>query len=502
LWFDVEDLFEYVRTNHRRPTGIQRLAFEIYREVQARYGDTGLVHFVRHSLSGTSFQVVRWSEVATLFAGLTTSDTAPIAHTVDGSMVPRLPARQLIRRLAYRMSPALRAHVVDALVTQGKALRSWGRLISLLQREAVRLPPKLWQRLNKPKAHDAPSSLVSESNFADLAAPGDILLMLGATWSHPDYAGLIHKQCKANGLRFAMLVYDLIPLRRPEWCTRLFVRDFRKWIDRILPLCNVVFAISRATASDVEAYATQQGIALPGAVVTLPIGSELRQSPGLRSTRLPPLRSYALMVSTIEARKNHVLLFRVWRRMLEELPSERVPTLVFAGRVGWLIDDLMQQITNTDNLGGKLILVESPSDAELAALYDGCLFTLFPSFYEGWGLPVTESLGFGKPCLIANRTSLPEAGGDLVRSFDPDNLHDAYAVIRGVVEDRAGLAQWEARVRREFRPVPWSATVDALLVRLGVPLAKPLLLDIIPSDVAHSPPARIRAIEEFDIKGA
>ena len=122
----------------------------------------------------------------------------------------------------------------------------------------------------------------------------------------------------------------------------------------------------------------EQGIRLPGPVVTLPLGSELRQPPGTRSARLPPPGSYALIVSTIEARKNHLLLFRVWRRMLEEMPPERVPTLVFAGRIGWLVADLMQQIANTDNLGGKLMIIESPSDAELAALYDGCLFTLFP----------------------------------------------------------------------------------------------------------------------------
>jgi glycosyltransferase involved in cell wall biosynthesis len=471
LWFDVEDLFEYARTNYRRPTGIQRLAFEIYREVEARYRGTGLVHFVRHSLTGSGFQVVGWSEVVTLFAGLASDDTAPIAHTVDGPALPRLPARQFVRKIAYRMPPSLRAHVVDALATQGKALRSWSKLISALARETLGIWPLLLRRLNKVTANDRASPLAPKSSFADLAEAGDILLMVGATWSHPDYGGLIDRQCKARGLRFALLFYDLIPLRRPEWCNHVVVREFRKWIDSILPLCDAVFAISHATASDVESYAQEQGIGLPGPVVTLPVGSKLRQPIEARSSRLPPPSSYALIVSTIEARKNHLLLFRVWRRMLQELPHEQVPTLVFAGRIGWLVADLMQQIANTGNLDGKLLIVESPSDAELAALYDGCLFTLFPSFYEGWGLPVTESLGFGKPCLIANRTSLPEAGGDLVRSFDPDNLHDAYAVIRGVVEDRAGLARWEAQVRREFKPVSWSATVDVLLAGLGEPLA-------------------------------
>ena len=191
-------------------------------------------------------------------------------------------------------------------------------------------------------------------------------------------------------------------------------------------------------------------------------------SPAPRTPRLPPAGSYALIVSTIEARKNHLLLFRVWRRMLEEMPRDRVPTLVFAGRVGWLVDDLIRQIANTSNLDGKLMLIENPTDAELLALYEGCMFTMFPSFFEGWGLPVTESLALGKPCLTSDRTSLPEAGGTLARRFDPDNLHDAYRAIREVIDDPAALAQWEAQVRREFQPVSWSATADALLAGLNV----------------------------------
>ena len=76
------------------------------------------------------------------------------------------------------------------------------------------------------------------------------MLMLGATWSHPDYGGLIRRQCKANGLRFALLIYDLIPVRRPEWSDRVVVRAFRRWIESALPVCDTVFAISRATAAE------------------------------------------------------------------------------------------------------------------------------------------------------------------------------------------------------------------------------------------------------------
>ena len=465
LWIDVEDLFEYARGNPR-PSGIQRLAFELYRTLQAQHGESGLVHFVRHDPVRNSFRSVPWPEVAALFLGLTAEDQPP--STRVRAIRPRTRAWRFIRRLAHRLPPSVRVPLFEALRTQAGAWRAWGRLAGALAHGARRLPVRL--ALRRAGTPDPRSN-----DFTSLSAPGDLLLVLGAPWSHPDYAGLIRTQREQCGLRVAMLVYDLIPIRHPEWCDCGLVRLFRARFDSVLPLCDAVFAISRATAADVTAYARERGIVLPEPVVPLPIGTGFGTEPAsvvaLRTKRLPPPGSYALFVSTIEARKNHILLFRVWQRLLQEMPREQVPTLVFAGRIGWLVEDLMHQIANTDYLDGALMLVENPTDAEVAALYQGCLFTLFPSLFEGWGLPVTESLAFGKPCLIADRTSLPEAGGRLARRFDPDNLHDAYAAIRDVIEDPIGLARWETQVRREFRPVPWSATVDALLAGLGHPLA-------------------------------
>jgi glycosyltransferase involved in cell wall biosynthesis len=329
--------------------------------------------------------------------------------------------------------------------------------------------------------------------FATHAAPGDVLLALGGLWWHPDYASLIRTHRQRYGLRFAVMIYDLVPLRHPEWCEHGLIRLFRGWFESAVPLSDHVFAISQATAADVEDYARQHGLTLATPVLPIPIGTGFSVAPKPTASPRRPLPApdtYALIVGTIEARKNHMLAFRVWQRLLQDLPAERVPALVFAGRIGWLVQDLMQQIANTDHLHGRLIVIQSPTDAELDTLYRGCLFTLCPSYFEGWGLPVTESLSYGKPCLIADRTSLPEAGGALVRCFDPDDLHDAYRAIRTVVEDRADLARWQMQVQREFRPVQWSATVEVLLRGLGHPLARaadgavPAELPAL-SDVAH-----------------
>jgi glycosyltransferase involved in cell wall biosynthesis len=140
-----------------------------------------------------------------------------------------------------------------------------------------------------------------------------------------------------------------------------------------------------------------------------------------------------------------------------------VPDLVFAGKLGWLTADLVQQLENCDWLDGRIRFVPSPSDAELAGLYRGCLFTVFPSLYEGWGLPVSESLRFGKMVAASDRASIPEAGGNFCAYYDPENVAAAYEVIRGLIDHPERVAAMEARIAASYRPPSWADTAAALL---------------------------------------
>jgi glycosyltransferase involved in cell wall biosynthesis len=482
LWIDVEDLINYARV-FGRPSGIQRVSFEISRALHALCGDDGAVRFVRHDPVRETFRIVDWPDIERTVIRLTSTESPQTKRAWEGAALSP-ETRLFVRKLVSRLPEAPRLRLIDVMVTQERALFAWGRLIGAAVGGIIGLPRRLVRRGDRAKARAEachPAKVRSGAKFADQVAQGDMLLTLGAPWSHPDYIALIEKHQRRLGLRYALLVYDIIPLRRPEWCDHGLVRGFRAFFDAAIPLCDTVLAISKATAADVTAYAREQGICLSGPVVPIPMGSSFGGSPfstvvprtGVvrRSERLPPAGSYVLFVSTIEARKNHLLMFRVWRRLLDELPPDAVPTLVFAGRVGWLVDDLMRQIANAGYLDGKLVVVEAPTDTELVALYQGCQFTVFPSLYEGWGLPVTESLGFGKPCLIADRTSLPEAGGNLARCFDPDNLNSAFAAVRELISDPRGLAIWEERIRREFRRVPWTTTAEVLLSALGYQVA-------------------------------
>ena len=451
VWIDVEDIFAFAIAGGRRPTGIQRLAYELCKAMVASGVDRP-IRFVRHDRSRGGFVAVPWSSIEALFSGLTEGrgGAAPRAsRRVEAGLrrVLRPVADRLPREVRTPLARALTAQFA-ALVAGGATLRAVARLVSRRLRRTV----------------DA----LRSTRFADdtrvVFASGDVLFAPGAAFIHPGYPALIARLRRDHGVRFALLLYDIIPVRRPEFVEPFHAASFRAWLDGILPLCDVLFAISRSAATEIEDHA---GLALREPVWPIPIGTGFALAPALPVGGLPAPGTYVLFVSTLEARKNHLLLVRVWRRLLDTMAADEVPTLVFAGRIGWMVGDLMQQLQNTQFLSGKIVMIDHPGDAELAALYRGCLFTVFPSFYEGWGLPVSESLGFGKPCIVSNATALPEAGGGLARYFDPDDILGATALIRDTIRDRAGLADWTARVVREFTPVPWQESARAILERIA-----------------------------------
>jgi glycosyltransferase involved in cell wall biosynthesis len=155
------------------------------------------------------------------------------------------------------------------------------------------------------------------------------------------------------------------------------------------------------------------------------------------------------------------------RKLLAELGPERTPDLVRAGKPGWLGDPILYLIKNDPFVKGKIVHACDPSDHELAWLYRNCLFTLYPSVYEGWGLPVEESFAYGKLCVTTTASSLPEVGGEFADYVEPDDLEGLTAAIRRAF-DPAYRQERERLIREKFRPNTWrqtTAQIQAMLAR-------------------------------------
>jgi hypothetical protein len=439
LWLDVEDLFAYA-AHHARPSGVQRLACEtaaaLLRDVPGRIG------FLRHDPGDDGFREIAPDTVAALYARMA---SAPAAASPDpaaqAATAPRARLAWLPREIRQPLGRAARA--------QGAALREGVA--------ALKAVPALW-RSGVATPLGAP--------LRDLARPGDVLGAFGSPWSAPGQPARMARDAAATGARIAVLVHDMIPLQRPEFCDLAQIAAFGAHMRAALPAADVVFANSQATAAAVAAWTAREGLPLRGAPCVVPVGRQELPAPsalpdGLRAG------GYVLMVGTLEARKNHWLAVRAWRRLLEEMPPGAVPPLVFAGRAGWMVADLLQALDNCRWLDGMIRWVREPDDATLAALYRGCRFTLFPSFVEGWGLPVVESLAMGRPCVATGHGAIAEAAAGFSVPIDPDDVTGATVRLRRLIENPEEVAALAARIEAGFRAPSWSATAAALMARLA-----------------------------------
>jgi len=477
IWVDIEDLLAHFYTTSR-PTGIQRLTFELYRELWRQGGEAGFVRFSRHRADRSGLEEISWPDVERRVKAAFLSDSelnhdTPLDRSVHGPTSNDAALSRLsgLRRWAQGLPHDIQRPLATFLHLELTAARSIGAAFTV-QRRAARAAVDVLRGLRRRAGLGgsgafgvarSPSRL--PANAAWVAGmqvdpqPGDIVLALGASWQTGYYPSMIAAMKQSFGIRFAFMIYDLIPLLYPEFVSISLREAFGSWLWPMLGIADTVFTISGATLADIVAATIRHGHTVPIPTV-VPIGVKFPDR-DIRPTPLP--NPYVLIVSTIEIRKNHSLLFRIWRRMLAEQALEQVPDLVFAGKIGWQTADLMEQIRNTNYLQGKLRIIEAPSDRDLASLYQNCLFTVFPSLYEGWGLPVTESLSFGKTVAASKRASIPEAGGEFCDYFDPDDLNDAYRVILRLIADPAHRQALEQRIAERFYPPCWGDSAAAVI---------------------------------------
>lgn len=296
--------------------------------------------------------------------------------------------------------------------------------------------------------------------------PGDWLVSVGLDWEHGivDEFLRLRRECS---VRIASMCHDTIPILFPQYCHRATVRNFPPYFLKLAAASELMFCISENTKRDAERVLREAGAPVPRMEV-IRLGDNLPGATGEVRPEIRELcrRKFVLCVATLELRKNHRVLYQALRLMRESLPEESVPLLVFAGKPGWGLTDLMTDIALDPVTQGHIQLVHGASDAELSELYRNAVCCLTPSHYEGWGLPVAEALAHGKVVLASNTSSIPEIGGDLVTYLDPLNPREWARAMEELMTNPEGHAAREAAVRKGYRPHVWSATAAQVAVHL------------------------------------
>ena len=302
-----------------------------------------------------------------------------------------------VKRYADRARAALHRGPFDVILAPAASRELFGMLL--------KPPQDLLRRI---------TALVATGTVRAWRAPdcaGSLLLNVGHSGpEHLRYADW-HRR---KGLRPVFMVHDVIPVTHPEYCRAREQERHTRRLDNMLGTAVAVMTNSQATLRALCEYAATRGLRMPPATwaplapTTFSAGSEMR----------PLAEPYFVMLSTIEPRKNHSMILQVWRRLIEQ-HGMRAPRLVIIGQRGWECENTIDLLERCDSLRG--FVVEKPvcCDAELVTYLRHAQALLFPSFVEGYGLPLVEALSLGVPAIASDLPVFREIADDVPEYLDP-----------------------------------------------------------------------------------
>lgn len=317
---------------------------------------------------------------------------------------------------------------------------------------------------------------ISEERFDALLRDNDVTLVnLGTSWWIENYFLKIrHLRCK-YAIRYVPMIHDVIPLKTPEHCAQRLVEDFSQWFSTLVFEIDGAVTNSSWSAMDIRHLANEvrPNIDLPVFPISLNCNMQRQvfyqdgfANPVAMQYILPTGSVFVLFVGTLESRKNHLLLFKAWDLLLQKYDPAKLPTLICLGKAGWLFDEAAEFLRARPALNEKIMLISSVTDDALESLYRQSMFTIFNSFYEGWGLPVTESLSFGTLPLVACNTSLAEAGGRAAVYFRDNDLDDLICKLEMLVFDDAKRQELQREASGNAKLRDWQAIAKEFLDRI------------------------------------
>jgi glycosyltransferase involved in cell wall biosynthesis len=231
------------------------------------------------------------------------------------------------------------------------------------------------------------------------------------------------------GQRLIVTVHDLAFIAYPDLFPRQWRVMYRAGLARAVRSADAIIAVSRHTAEDLirRTRADRHKVHVVPLAASLPtLHADVEETLARLKVRPP----YVLFVGTLEPRKNLVRLVRAYRRVAGRGAPH---SLVLAGPMGWRPQALMREISMEG--AGRIFMTGTIPARDLDALYRGADVFVYPSLYEGFGLPVLEAMARGTPCVVSTSSSLPEIAGEAAVPVDPRSVAGLAEAIERVLED-------------------------------------------------------------------
>lgn len=271
----------------------------------------------------------------------------------------------------------------------------------------------------------------------------------------PDYAQKVKKRFK----KAAFFLHDIIPLEYPEYCKDGEQLKHQQRVNTILQSGNLIIANSQDTLNKLKQHTQNlQGfehIATTVAMLGMPPKNQFETflaKPKNQSFNVP--MPYFVILGTIEPRKNHLLLLQVWRRLAETL-QEKCPKLYIIGKRGWDIEQVIDILERAPFAKQTIVELSDACDQQVADLLKHASALLFPSFVEGFGLPLVQALQLSTPVIASDLAVFKEIADHIPDYVDPVDVMAWIDIITNYTLTPNELRAAQLSRLSQFQPFSW-----------------------------------------------
>lgn len=263
--------------------------------------------------------------------------------------------------------------------------------------------------------------------------------------------------------RIVTMVYDMVYKAYPETMNQKTRYMLNLSMVRSCRRADVIITISEFSKAEIIKYL---GVS-PQKIVVMPCGVDfMKFRPDYDITEITKTKSkygitneYFLYLGTLEPRKNIERLIEAYGLLKKRLVS--IPRLVIAGKKGWLYDTIFKRV-NMLNLGNDVIFTGYVDENDAPILMKGATAFIFPSLYEGFGLPPLEAMACGAPVITSNAASLPEVVGDAGLLIDPYSVESISHAMESLLLDPALQSDLADKGIKRAATFTWDKSVDII----------------------------------------
>lgn len=267
----------------------------------------------------------------------------------------------------------------------------------------------------------------------------------------------------AYGAKFIVYLHDIIPIEYPEYCRPGSKADHVRRLDNVNKVDAFLIFNSTDTSDRVNKYFEKTFGRRPRSIISYIGADNIKRSISGKQTVFK--EPYFVIVGTIEGRKNHLGLLQVWREMASQ--ADAVPKLVIIGKRGWNNGAVLEMLDLCEAIRPHVLELNDLADDELFQIVSSARAMLFPSFSEGWGMPLVEALALGVPVICSDIPVFREASQGLAQYIHPLDLKGWESVILEYAREGSQVRSEALERLHAYRLPTWRDMLEQLDEVLG-----------------------------------